>query len=231
VIMTSHAIPNRFVWTKMQAAAGESVKHILRRKELERQAGNGLFWWGIGESKGQAVNGLLEVQTNPEVLFSFMLSAPAKYDTDPGDVAVWQAYRTADGRERPVPPTVIVSSGAHTRSGNLKHRYYALICLARSPLHVTGGGALNSGELSNIGGRPVGSSQTTAVVERRVGLGDTAAYGVNARAELSSPFFANLVRPQVLSAAQRRLLVELGKEGVTVEEWMKTVPKIRASSG
>jgi hypothetical protein len=49
--MIATPIPNAFVWTKIQADAGESVRQILYRKEQERLAGDGSFWWGIGESK------------------------------------------------------------------------------------------------------------------------------------------------------------------------------------
>jgi hypothetical protein len=52
--MTEHR-PAAFVWTKIQAEAGETLDRILGRKELERLAGNGSFWWGIGESKARAI--------------------------------------------------------------------------------------------------------------------------------------------------------------------------------
>ena len=75
--MTMHARPDRFVWTKIQAEAGEPIQNILRRKELERRAGNGLFWWGIGESKGAAIGELIQTDPSPAVLFSIMRSAAA----------------------------------------------------------------------------------------------------------------------------------------------------------
>lgn len=39
----------------MQAEAGEILAGIVARKEAERAAGNGEFWWGIGNSLGKAV--------------------------------------------------------------------------------------------------------------------------------------------------------------------------------
>ena len=45
-VTTPNAIPGAFVWTKIQAEAGQSIKRILNRKELERQASDGTFWWG-----------------------------------------------------------------------------------------------------------------------------------------------------------------------------------------
>jgi hypothetical protein len=44
-----------FVWTKMGAESGEGLAQIVRRKEGERVAGRGIFWWGIGTSLGPAV--------------------------------------------------------------------------------------------------------------------------------------------------------------------------------
>ena len=40
-VTTPNAIPGAFVWTKIQAEAGQSIKRILNRKELERQASDG----------------------------------------------------------------------------------------------------------------------------------------------------------------------------------------------
>ena len=44
-----------FVWTKMGVESGEDLAKIIRRKESERIAGRGIFWWGIGNSLGAAV--------------------------------------------------------------------------------------------------------------------------------------------------------------------------------
>ena len=86
--MTERVIPDRFVWTKMQAAGDEPVEKILRRKELERQAGNGVFRWGIGESKATAIERLIRMNSTPEVLFSLMLSHPAAHDSKSGSRAI-----------------------------------------------------------------------------------------------------------------------------------------------
>jgi 4-aminobutyrate aminotransferase-like enzyme len=45
-------VPDIFCWTKMGTEAGQTLGTILRRKELERQAGSGIFAWGIGNSLG-----------------------------------------------------------------------------------------------------------------------------------------------------------------------------------
>jgi hypothetical protein len=49
--MSSVELPASFVWTKIQADAGQTVDRILNRK---RQSG-GTFWWGVGEPKENKV--------------------------------------------------------------------------------------------------------------------------------------------------------------------------------
>jgi hypothetical protein len=41
--MMADEVPNAFVWTTIQADAGQSVDRLLNRKELERQSGS-IFW-------------------------------------------------------------------------------------------------------------------------------------------------------------------------------------------
>jgi hypothetical protein len=49
--MITDSIPEAFVWTKIQADAGQTVQSILRRKELERQSTS-------VEAVGQFLDGL-----------------------------------------------------------------------------------------------------------------------------------------------------------------------------
>jgi hypothetical protein len=44
------------VWSKMQAEAGEPLAAIIARKEVERLAGDGVFFWGMGSALGRAVS-------------------------------------------------------------------------------------------------------------------------------------------------------------------------------
>src|SRR5665647_1443535 len=84
-------IPPVFCWTKMGTEAGQPLEDILRRKELERRVGGGLFAWGIGNSLG--VNPMLaqqEMQRNDvDVLFTPMRSAAKQIDVAPGQVLLW----------------------------------------------------------------------------------------------------------------------------------------------
>lgn len=224
----NNGIPDQFVFTKMQTDAGEDINAIRKRKELERIAG-GTFWWGVGESKGQAIEMLRRTISHPEVLFSQMPSRPSAQSREPGEVFLWQSFRTPQG-ERPLPPNVAVISGG-TRNGAPKTRYYALVCESPSSILMNGGGTIDAVKLINIGesGRPVGSSQVTAVVRHS---SETAALGarpyeITARATLAFPFFAELTNPRTLSSAELRLLYDVGGNGKNVEDWLAVTKQLR----
>jgi hypothetical protein len=44
-----------FVWSRMQTESRTTLPAILAVKELERSAGNGVFWWGVENSSGPAL--------------------------------------------------------------------------------------------------------------------------------------------------------------------------------
>ncbi len=37
-------------WTRMQAESGQDLLNIVRRKEIERRANGGIFFWGVGNA-------------------------------------------------------------------------------------------------------------------------------------------------------------------------------------
>jgi hypothetical protein len=53
----AHQVPPTasFVWSEIGPDAGEAPKHIIVRKEAERVAGAGEFWWGLSASLGISV--------------------------------------------------------------------------------------------------------------------------------------------------------------------------------
>jgi len=116
--MTTTEMQRAFIWTKIEADAGQSIDRILNRKELERQSGNTL-WWGIGESKADQIGLLLKRDPRPLVVFSLMLSRPHRRDSHPDGVLLWEGYKTTAG-EIPLPPHAIVISRAHDSKGRPK---------------------------------------------------------------------------------------------------------------
>jgi hypothetical protein len=225
--MNKNQTPNAFVWTKVQAEAGQSLDRILNRKELERKSG-GTFWWGIGESKAEKVMLLVAQQPCVAVLFTKMLSSPNLRDSDPEDVLLWEAYETAAGKI-PLPPHAIVTSRAHDRKGSLKSRHYALVCANQRCILGNGGGTLDSGALRNVGsnGKSVGSSQVTAVVERTTYNGEGQSYPITTRATLIAPYAVQLAKQRKLSAAELRLLDDASLSTMAAYDWIRLAKQLR----
>jgi hypothetical protein len=183
----------------MGTEAGESLESILDRKEQERQATGGVFLWGIGNSVGAALEALVELSPEPEVLFSCTKTEARPVDATPDRRVVWTGAVTTSGL-RYHPPKGTRVMGGVIDARRLPPRY-ALVCLSDVPLHASDHGSLRMAELRNLlTGRRVGASQVTAVVERLEG-GD--AYGgdyvVRLRARLVAPYFVRLVEPVVVS--------------------------------
>src|SRR6266567_2285698 len=101
-----------FVWSKMQAEAGEKLGKIIARKEAERSAGDGVFWWGIGSSLGSELRERAEEAEGSggtlTVVFSKMLSAPRENDKHPTARWLWTRCDQLPGR---IPGHVLVTSG------------------------------------------------------------------------------------------------------------------------
>jgi hypothetical protein len=189
--MQQKDLPTLFCWTRFGTEAGERIGTILHRKEMERLANNGTFYWGIGNSVAPAVASLLEREASPEVLFSPIKSRPRPADVAPQCVVRWREATTIAGERITLPDTVRVTSRP-SRS------HYALVCSATEPLELAHLGRLRFSELRNlVSGHPLGSSQVTAVVTRKpdaVAGGDEG-YVVALRAFLVEPYFVRLAAP------------------------------------
>ena len=79
-------LPAAFVWTRFGVEAGETIEQILSRKEAERQACDGRFFWGIGNSVKPGLLTLLGSLVMPELLFSPIRSKPRAVDVSPAAV-------------------------------------------------------------------------------------------------------------------------------------------------
>lgn len=191
----------------MQAEGGQSLSEIIRRKELERGAGDGVFYWGVGNSLGEKCSALVSGEVN-KVLFSKMLSAPKKIDVRPDAVAFWLKYRDRAGIVGDVPPHVVVLSRAHSDSG-MKKYHFALVCSSRAPLMLGKHGVLNTSNFRNYGSSNprIGQSQLTTILERHETLTRDfpvpgTVYEINLSADLVKPFFVTLIDPIVLTPAE-----------------------------
>lgn len=197
--------PQSFVWTRFGTEAGQSISDILRRKETERVANGGVFYWGIGNAVGPSILELLRKNEAPEVLFSPIKSAPRKEDVTPEAVVAWTAAEGLDGEPHRLPIWSLITS----RFNIDRPRHYALVCSSEISfadgilLAAENAERIAMGELTNlVTGRPLGSSQVTAVVQRRVRAGfSSAEYDVSFRAKLVPPYFVQLSGPKSFSVA------------------------------
>jgi hypothetical protein len=214
--MSQHAtVPQCFVWTRFGTEAGQSISDILRRKEQERSANGGLFYWGIGNAVGPSILELLRKSDEPEVLFSPIKSTPRRDDVAPETVVAWTAAAGLNGEPHPLPTSSLITS----RFNIGRPRHYALVCSSDSSLEddfdaaATNAERIAVSQLANIvTGRPLGASQVTAVVKRQAqqGLSSTE-YTVKFRAKLVPPYFIQLSTPQQIKDGGR---ISLGQSVV-----------------
>jgi hypothetical protein len=122
-----------FVWTEILFEAGESPEHIILRKEAERIAGSGEFWWGVDAPLGITVEVRAERSggTLP-VLFSKSRTTEERHSSQ---IRIWDAWRSllhpqVHGR---IPDHVVITTGYDL--GKRQARY-ALTC--RSDDKLTG---------------------------------------------------------------------------------------------
>jgi hypothetical protein len=187
-----------FVLTKPGVEAGERLADIVARKEAERLAGNGTFWWGAGSSLGPAIRDAAEAAGGRlPVLFLVheKPTAPRVQDVSPSSTFRWTEWQDRDGNLSAVPAFARVTS----RGDENKRTHYALVCYSETPIIFDPNGPLfDPRQCKTAKGKPPGSSQVTALL--RGDLGElqhrNGQYRVVFRATMVSPWQAKLVTYQ-----------------------------------
>jgi hypothetical protein len=191
-------LPHEFCWTRIGIEAGQPLRSIFHRKDQERAANNGLFFWGIGNAIGPSVAELVRCSRQPEVIFSPIKSAPRRADVNPESVVAWTQAESFEGRAYPLPRQALITSRLNLE--NPKRAHYALVCRATAPLVPANFGTVDIGSLGNLlTGRPVGASQVTAVVRHSRSGAPVRTYSTVLRARLVAPFLLRLHSPVRLS--------------------------------
>jgi hypothetical protein len=199
--MTLTDIPRYFCWTRFGTEAGQAISQIIERKERERIAGRGMFLWGIGNAVGPSIFRLLQVCDQPEAIFSPISSAPRQCDTNPSATVAWTEAVGLDGDLFMMPEHALVTSRFEQASP--KRTHYALVCYSEQPLALSkSGSAVRFQSVRNLASqRPIGASQTTAIVEYDATcLSDSRSYDVAMRVRLIAPYFIHLHRPVLLNS-------------------------------
>ena len=190
----------QFVLSRMGAEAGERHGGIVARKEAERLAGGGEFWWGIGSSLGAAG---YEAASGGDlrVLFTRMLSRPKPIDTAPGRVFMWTHWESPEGHGE-IPPHVVLTS----KGGEGKTRHYALVCRTESALGLSGGRPFDHNLCRTASGKVMGGSQVTALLTGDPLRHTSGPYTIDFEATLAAPYCPKLTRYRELELDERDLL-------------------------
>lgn len=224
------AIPGIFCWTKMGTEAGQPLAAILRRKELERCAGGGIFAWGIGNSLGEAPTRARQMSPSGdvEVLFTPMKSAPKAADVSPAQLLLWIHYQNRSGSQAALPEHMLVTS----RGGVDKRTHYALLCQSDDPIEERhDAGAFDSAGVRNlVSMNPVGASQVTSVVRYSGSRASTGnAYRIAFKARLYAEGFVKLIDPIPLDA-ELKALYEKVCAARTKDAWFAGVRSLKSAA-
>ncbi len=213
-------------WSRMQAEAGQALEAIVARKELERQACDGMFLWGVGNPPALLTNVLARASVPVRAIFSVMKSRPKMVDVAPARTVAWRRYVDSRGAERPLPAGALVTSRGDS-AGGAKRTHYALMCRSEEPLDIQRGIPFDPSAFRNAGGTgaPVGASQVTALLRRVEEDAPATDYEANISAWLTDSYWVRLTDPVELDAAKLDLVSKISGRGIA--EWCAAVARIR----
>lgn len=214
-------------WSRMQAEAGQGLSLIVARKERERVAGEGVFFWGVGNAPATISNVLARAGLPIPVVFSVMKSRPKAVDVAPSRVVAWRRFIDERGVERELPKHALITSRADSASGP-KRVHYALMCHSPDPLALASKPRpFDPTAFRNAGGTgaPVGNSQVTALLKRVKCENLPSDYSIDVEARLTGGYWVRLTDPILLDDKKNSLLALL--QNATEAEWTELVGNIR----
>lgn len=214
-------------WSRMQAEAGQQLGAIINRKELERRANAGMFVWGVGNAPARLTQVLARASRPVRAIFSIMKSKPRRIDAVADALLLWRGYIDAEGIERTLPASTIVTSRASTGAGE-KRVHYALMCRSDHPLAIQRDGDLfDPAAFRNAGDRggPVGASQVTALLRQVAEQRAQAPYEVNMEAQLAEGYWVRLTSP--LRIARDELDALDRAATMNVDDWRALARRLR----
>jgi hypothetical protein len=215
----------------MGTEAGQRLESIIRRKELERVAGDGVFVWGIGNSLAGSARELLKTRSSVPVLFSPILSKPKAIDVKPTRLLLWNKYLDENGIIQKLPEHVLVTSHGGSENNNRHKRCYGLFCHNKESILFENEGSIDYNRLCNaFSSKPLGFSQVTAFVRKCNSLSDRPAkpYPVVFSANLFGPLCAQLVDASPLPHEVANE-ISTASADATPYEWNKYVKRLKVA--
>ena len=208
----------QFVWSVIGEDASEPLPDVLIRKEAERVAGNGEFWWGLGAALGDVASVAMANDGLLPVVFS--ARQPKTYASDLS-AQVWNGWETTgDGNSGALPNNVLITSAYDPRKEGSTH--YALVCRCSSQL-VLCDYVFNPARCRQVkSGVPPAYSQRAALLKGEL---------AHARGNYTKGFAAELVAPWYVKLTDSRLLTsnelaairhfELGDDWLRLVQWLR----------
>jgi len=217
-----------FVWCEIGPGASEPLKHIIVRKEAERIAGAGEFWWGLGASLGISVEVMAERNggTLP-VLFSNSKNTKPQQSSQ---IRVWNAWRSVlhPDQQGRIPSHVIVLSGHDQKKRQTR---YALICHSPVKLVLRNVGFCDLAQCRRVRGRDqvadlrgaqLFTKQEPLISPR--GSFSQSVHSIAFEATLFRRCYVQLENSRVLTDAELDSLLQF-QEG---NDWLSLVKKLRS---
>ncbi len=208
----------QFVWNVIGEDASEPLSHILIRKEAERLAGNGEFWWGLGTALGDvasvamANNGLLPVV--------FSARQPKTYTSDLS-AQIWNGWEsTRDGNSGSLPSHVLITSAYDPRKEG--DALYALACRSSSQL-VLHDHVFNPAQCRTLkSGVSPYYAQRAAVLKGELAHA-RGSYTKGFAAELVAPWYVKLTDSRLLTSNELAVIrrFEPGDDWLGLVQWLR----------
>jgi hypothetical protein len=216
-----------FVWREVSFDAGESPEHIVVRKEAERIAGSGEFWWGVDAPLGISVQVKAEQNggTLP-VLFSRSRNTDKQQSRQ---VRVWDTWRSLlhpqqHGR---IPGHIIVTSG---HDPGKRQTRYALTCHSNVKLALGAIGFCDLAQCRSVkgGGRVDGLRGAHVLIKHkplisRQGPSSKSVHSIAFTATLVGHSFVLLENFRVLTLAELNSVLQFK----TGDDWLSLAKKLR----
>ncbi len=254
-------LPRAFCWQRIGPYSEQSTRLVVYRKNLERLAGDGEYWWGHGiggicdSIDPHLINAVKQSERPPKVLFSPMKDEEDVHKRKQGRRIIFEA-ETMDGTRYELPPHVIM-----TRTLDDKRPYFALICSSPEPLNPAPNRIIERIDVTNYrsihknGKRSeqnlkAAGQRTTMVIER---FGSerrlaTDGYPVIFQAKLIWPYCVRLLyksrKKQELKLPDRKALDDISRRAAAlleptskrvakqlVDEWKLLAQRLRDKYG